>query len=164
MGLPIDEKLSYDANGAYWDKRVSLKGGSAGYAEGTGAWRQFSTNPPWTHRVGETLVSVASKAVGTYYYPIDMDTYRQLGLQLVIGGAGVATVTVEASMQDDGTAPGAITNYRDVTLGVFGSANFIASDFLVDNARKLASARWVRVKVVVSVDVADYTIYTRRTW
>ena len=165
MGQPIDEKLSYDANGYNWDKRVALKGDtSAGYAGGAGAWRQVNSNPPWTHYLGETVADVTSQAIGTYYKYLDMATFRQLGLHLIIGGAGVATVTVEASMQDDNTAPASITDWHDVTSALFGSASFTASDFLVDQARKLASAKWVRVKVVVSADVVDYTIYSRRSW
>jgi len=164
MGQPIDEKLSYDANGVYWDKRVSLKGSSAGYAEGGGSWRFTSTNPPWTHYLGQTVADETGQAIGTYYKYIDMATFSELGLHFVFGGAGTVTLTVEASMQDNGTAPGSITNWHDITLDVFGSASFTASDFIVDNAGKLALAKWVRVKIVVSGAVADYAIYSRQIW
>lgn len=160
----VDERLTYDDNGNYFDKRVSLKGSSDGYSEGVGAWRKVDVNPEWTHYAGETVVDVTGQAIGTYNYYLDMATFRQLGLQLVIGGAGTTTVTVEATMQDDGTAPGSITDYHDVTSALFGAASFTASDFLVDNAKVLASAKWVKIKVVVTADVVNYTIYSRRSW
>jgi hypothetical protein len=163
MGRPVDEKLSYNANGSYWDKRVALQGSSAGYSTGAGTWSTKDANPPWTHYAGETLADLTGVAIGTYNYYLDMATFRQLGLQFVFGGAGTVTLTVEASAQDDGTAPASVA-YKDVTNAVFGSASFPSSDFIVDDARFLASAKWVKVKVVVSGATADYTIYSRRSW
>ena len=122
---------------------------------------------PEDHYVPETLADVTDGTDGTYYYYVDMDSYRKCGFQLVLdGGSGTVTVTIEATLQDDGTAMSSCT-YVDVTSDVFGSASFTASDILVDNAEALSVAKYVRVKVVANTsgaDDADWTIYHKRLY
>jgi len=158
----IDERLTYEQNGNKWDKRVTLAGASSG-----AGLRVMDVSPIWTHKRPQTLAEVTNGADGTYTYYVDMDGYRHLSLSLVLdGGSGSVTVTVEATAQDDGSAPGDCA-YTDVTNAVFGAATFTASNFLSDSARKLAGAKFVKVKVVASTgaaDDADWSIYARQTW
>lgn len=112
-----------------------------------------------------TLADVTNGADGTYYYYIDMEGYRESVYQLELnGGSGTVTVTVEGSVQNDGTAADSC-EYDDVTSATFGSASFTSSTTLVDNASKLAVFKYVRIKVVAATgaaDDADWTIYHRR--
>lgn len=118
--------------------------------------------------ISETLADVTDGAdtAGTYYY-VNMDSYRKGGWQLILdGGSGTVTVTVEATIQDDGTAMASCT-YEDVSSDVFGSASWTADALLLDNAEALAVAKYVRFKVVAATggaDDADWTIYHVRLY
>lgn len=113
----------------------------------------------------ETLADEEDKADGTYYYYVTMDGYKQLGLGLILdGGSGTVTVTVEGTMQDDGTAAASCT-YFDVTNGIYGAADFTASAVLYDSDKKCGNFKYMRVKVVADTtgaDDADWTIYSKK--
>lgn len=118
-------------------------------------WYEFST-----------LAAVTNGTDGTYYYYIPMAAYTRLDLQAVIsGGSGTVTLTVEASIQNDGTAPASLT-YADVTNQAYGSASFTATQMLVDNSQFFGSFSYVRVKVVAAsgANDGDWTIYMKKTW
>lgn len=119
-------------------------------------WYEFST-----------LVAVTNGVDATYYYYIPMASYTRLDMQLILsGGSGTCTVTVEGSIQADGTAPASL-NYLDVTNQAYGSASFTASIMLVDNSDFFAAMNYVRVKVVASTAAAndaDWTIFIKKTW
>lgn len=125
------------------------------------------TDPISTHHVEDTVVDVTNGADGTYNYYLDMDGYSSLGLQLVLsGGSGTVTVTVETSIQDDGTAPASVT-YVDVTSDAYGVASFTVSDMLNDSAGFFGQFKYVKVKVVAATgaaDDADWTIYSKRKY
>lgn len=129
--------------------------------------RMKEADPESTHYISETLADVTDGADATYYYYVDMDSYRKGGWQLVLdGGSGTCTVTVEATLQDDGTAMASCT-YEDMSSDVFGSASWTADAVLLDNAEALAVAKYVRFKVVASTggaDDADWTIYHVRLY
>jgi hypothetical protein len=113
----------------------------------------------------ETLASVTNGEDDTYYYYIDMSGYKQLGLQLILsGGSGTVTVTVEGTIQDDGTAQASCT-YADITNAIYGAANFTASAVLYDSDKESGIFKYIRVKVVASTtgaDDADWTIYSKK--
>jgi len=133
----------------------------------TNSIRYNDVSPESTQYIPETLADVTDGTDGTYYYYVNMDSYRKGGWQLILdGGSGTVTVTVEATLQSDGTAMSSCT-YEDVTSDVFGSASYTADDILLDNAEALAVAKYVRIKVVASTsgsDDADWTIYNLRLY
>jgi hypothetical protein len=117
--------------------------------------------------IAETLAEVTNGTDGTYYYYVDMDTFRKTGWQLVLdGGSGSVTATVEGTIQNDGTAMSSCA-YEDVTSDLFGAASFTADALLVDNAEALAVCKYVRIKIVASTggsNDADWTIYHARLY
>lgn len=114
-----------------------------------------------------TLVTVTNGTDGTYYYYIPMASYMRLDMQLILsGGSGTVTVTTEASIQNDGTAPASLS-YLDVTNMAYGAASFTASAMLVDNTQFFGAFSYVRVKVVAATggsNDGDWTIYMKKTW
>ena len=145
------------------DGRVEM----AGYSSTTGATNVSEVDPLSEHHVETTPADVTNGADGTYYYYLDMDGYKALGLQLVLnGGSGTVTVTVECTLQDDGTAP-ASCNYHDVSNTVYGAANWTASAVLFDSNYILGQCKYVRIKVVADTsgaDDADWTIFAKRLY
>jgi hypothetical protein len=139
----------------------------AGYQAATNLIRVAEVDPLSEHHVEETLASVTNGTDDTYYYYTDMDGFRDLALQLVLdGGSGTVTVTVEATEQDDGTAP-ASCSYQDVTNAWFGAANFTASAILLNTNYSALIAKYVRVKVVANTggaDDGDWTIFGKRVF
>ena len=139
----------------------------AGYSSTTGATNVSEVDPLSEHHVETTPADVTNGADGTYYYYLDMDGYKGLGLQLVLnGGSGTVTVTVDCTMQDDGTAP-ASCNYQDVSNTVYGAANWTASAVLFDSNYILGQCKYVRIKVVADTsgaDDADWTIFAKRLY
>ncbi len=113
--------------------------------------------------VSATLADVTNGADDTYYYYMDVEATPRWALQLILGGgSGTVTVTVEGTLQDDGTAAAACA-YADVTADIFGVASYTASDMLVCDVP--IPFKYVRVKVVANTggaDDADWTIYARR--
>ena len=139
----------------------------AGYDSGLDAVRVINVQSIADQHIGEILVEVVDGADGTYYYYVDMDTFRSSGYQLILsGGSGTCTVTIEATWLSDGTVPASCT-YEDVTNDITGAATITASDAVADNANKVATAKYVRFKVVASTaaaDDADWTIYAGRLY
>lgn len=111
---------------------------------------------------GGQLVKVTNGADGTYYYYISMKLVEELSLQFNLdGGSGTCTVTVEGTIQDDGTLKGDC-DYIDMTNFAFSQPNYTADAIAMDHERILAMCRWVRLKVVASTgaaDDADWTIH-----
>lgn len=106
---------------------------------------------------------------GTTYYYLDMETYRYVAYQIedTPGAAGDQTYTVEASLQDDGTAE-ALCAYDDVTLGWYGVANLTTSGIFMPNQSVMNIAKYVRIKVVRANDAGNndgaWTIHPRQIW
>ena len=138
----------------------------AGYDSGLDAVRVINVQSIADQHIGETLVEEVDGVDGTYYYYVDMDTFRSSGYQLILsGGSGTCTATIEATLQSDGTVPASCT-YADATLVIAGAATITASDIVVDNANKLATAKYVRIKIVATTgdNSADWTIYGNRMY
>jgi len=127
--------------------------------------RVSEVDPVSSHHVEETLADVTNGADGTYYYYFDMDGYQYWATQATLnGGSGTATVTVEATIQDDGTAPASCT-YVDVTNDLFGVASITASDILAADTPQ--AYKYVRIKVVAATgaaDDADWTLYNKKMY
>ena len=137
----------------------------AGYDWSAQNIRTAETDPISTHHVEETLAAVTNGADDTYYYYWDMDGFKYFALQATLsGGSGTCTVTVEATIQDDGTAPASCT-YVDVTNDLFTVASITASDMLI--ADTVNPFKYVRTKVVAATgaaDDADWTLYLKKLY
>jgi len=142
------------------------------YNEVNNATQAIRLNPDSESYAGETLVDETDGADDTYYYYIDMSGYRGLNLQGVIdGGSGTCTVTIEATLQDDGTAADSCT-YKDVTQYGFedildGTANASYTDDFYLSKKEILNAKYIRVKVVADTsgsDDADWAIYVKRNY
>jgi hypothetical protein len=117
-------------------------------------WYEFST-----------LAAVTNGTDGTYYYYIPMASYTRLDMQATLDqGTGTITLTVEASIQADGTAPASLV-YQDVTNLAYGAASFTATAMLIDNTQFFGAFNYVRVKIVAAAsNTADWTIYIKKMW
>ena len=137
----------------------------AGHDSATNSNRVEETDPISSHHVEETLADVTNGADATYYYYFDMDGFKYFTTQLTLnGGSGTCTATVEATIQDDGTAPASCT-YVDITLSEFGAASFTASDMLIGDVAY--GFKYVRIKIVAATgaaDDADWTIYNKKLY
>ncbi len=116
------------------------------------------------------LVSVTNGTDDTYYYYIDMSYFEALSFQGTMDCvAGTVTMTIEGTLQDDGTAQASCT-YADITNAVFAVANVQSAAapvvvFLVDNSKKLGTFKYIRVKIVANTtaNTGDWTIRFVRT-
>jgi hypothetical protein len=158
-GAVIDH---YDING---NKKVVDKA----YDSLTQANKSAEVNPLNRQYVPATLLALTNIAQTTTGYGyIDMSGVRYLGIQGETSGAtptDVLTVTLEATMQDDGTAAASCT-YQDVTTAITGSASFVDTDFmaLIDTPLPV---KYLRVKYVTSTgggNDVDLTVYTKKLY
>jgi hypothetical protein len=107
------------------------------------------------------LVNIASGTTAYLYW--DMDGWRSFALQFLISGTDTCTVTVEGTVQDDGTAPAACT-YIDLTLVLFGVANTTTSTMWV--ADITMPVKYMRVKYVTAggANDADLTVFLKKVY
>ncbi len=100
----------------------------------------------------QTFTNVAN-ATPEYMY-FDMNGYKYFALQgEETGGTDTVAYTVEATLQDDGTAQGSCT-YEDVTNDWFGVVSY-TSDFVV-NKNTPTAVKYVRVKVTTAGAADDW--------
>jgi len=114
-------------------------------------------------------------ASAAYYEYFDYATFKASVFQFIVssnGTTGIVTLTVEATVQNDGTAAASVTEYVDVTNAAFGSASFVSGEgvdddfLLVDNAEYLACFKYVRLKIVITGSSSDvgYTVHHNRIY
>jgi len=139
------------------------------YDTSTQANRGAEINPLNMQFVGETLIDETNIAETTTAYAyIDMAGYRTIGIQAETSGAtptDVLTITLEATMQDDGTAA-ASCDYQDVTTALTGSASFVDTDFisLVDTP---FAVKYLRVKYTTSTgggNDCDLVVFAKKLY
>jgi len=136
---------------------------SKAYDSGTTADKAYEVSPISTHHVEEATTTASLAAGTTFYVYLDMDGYRNFGIQfLKTLGAGTFVATVEATLRDDGTAVGSITEWVDVSSDWFGAANWTADDYLMSQDGVVA--KYVRLKVVTAADTSTYAIYTKKLY
>ena len=117
--------------------------------------RVAEQDPIFNNFTPEVICDITNGTDGTYNFYTTMDTYNETGTQLLItGGSGTATVTVEVTAQDDGTAPASCV-YVDKTTGLFGAASFTASDYLFDTNKVLGQVKYIKYKVVLNTSGAN---------
>lgn len=125
------------------------------YDAGVSAYKNFEVAPMDSHYSTIDMSQTAAVAGGsTYSYYIDMAGYSYLSLQYSsLVGSYTKTLTVQASLQDDGTAPGSIAaaGWYDVTAswfgGVGGATSYTAATLLEKDTP--VTVKWVRVQVAV---------------
>jgi hypothetical protein len=138
----------------------------AGYDWAAGLIRIAEQDPLDQRYLALVLAAITNGTDNTYYYYIDMTGFRKAGFQLELsGGSGTITVTVEGTLQDDGTAAASCT-YQDITSATFGQVSYTATNMLIDNGEKLACFKYVRLKVVAAsgANNADWTIYSKQLY
>lgn len=154
----------FSANGVY---ELGFNGQDKGYLPAFNANQVSAVNPAWSRSAYETVVDVTNETDGTNNYYLDMDGFKRLDMQLIIGaGSGSMTVTVEGTIQDDGTAASSCT-YVDVTNAAYGAASFTASNVLNDAAEYMGGFKYVKIKSVSSTggaNDADLTVYAKRCY
>ena len=158
-------------DGDYSPIGVSSTGGLilAGYDEVENATATTESNPISQHHTEDTLATATAQTdtAGTYYY-FDADDYKNFAVQIenTSGAAGSNVYTVEASLQDDGTAQ-ASCSYFDVTNQWFGVANVTDSNAWLE-MDSVCIAKYVRVKVVRTGDAGNndgaWTLYLKRLY
>ena len=106
-------------------------------------------------------VSESNLAASTYYYYFDMAGYNHCSFQFVL--TGTLVLTIEGTMQDDGTAQAACS-YDDIS-SMYGAANWTADASLVDSAGVARGYKYLRVKVDATGGggTADWDINTTRS-
>lgn len=126
-------------------------------------------NPDSESYVGETLAALSNIAANTTgYLYLDMAGYKYFTMQCDTSGTtptDTLTLTVEATLQDDGTAAASCA-YVDVTNDWFGVASVVDADvnFAKDTP---TAAKYVRLKYVTSNtggSDADLTVYAKRLY
>jgi hypothetical protein len=131
---------------------IQRRAEGANYTSATQSNRTEEIDPIDQKYVAETLLALTNIAETTTAYGyIDMAGVKYLGIQGETDGTtptDVLTVTLEATCQDDGTAPASCT-YQDVTSALTGVASFVDTDFfvLVDTPLPV---KYLRVKYVTS--------------
>jgi hypothetical protein len=136
-----------------------------GYDSGTDSLKGFEVSPLSSHHVEETLADVTNETNATTSYYMDMDGYKTFAVQIEINGGATdtTTVTVEASIQDDGTAAASAT-YQDVTNEWFEAANFTEDTILERNVP--VDVKFVKIKTVTAGgnNDADYALYSKKSY
>jgi hypothetical protein len=137
-----------------------------GYDSGTDSQKVYEVAPLNTAYVAEktVLTNIAQSTTAYIYY--DMAGSRLITLQGVQNGAGstdTITCTIEATLQDDGTAAASCA-YVDITSTFFGVASWVDTDFLavID---QLTAFKYIRVKYVTNAgggNDADLTVFSKK--
>ena len=154
----------FSANGVY---ELGYNGQDKAYNEGSDAEQNLRLNPDSQTFIGETLADVTNETDATNYYYMDMAGYRNFTLQAETSDAtptSTLTITIEASMQDDGTAAASCA-YQDVTNALFSVASWVDTDFMAIGDVQMAF-KYIRVKTVTAGggNDADYTLYAKRMY
>lgn len=154
------QSFTTDDTGALWVR-------NRGYDTGSDSVKSTETSPIWNKHVEETLATVTNETSGTNYYYTDWDSFKHGGWQIATSDTtptDTLTITVEATLQDDGTAA-ASCDYDDITLAEWGVASWVDQDVLItlDEPRPY---KYVRIKTVTAggSNDHDYTIYHKRLY
>jgi hypothetical protein len=87
---------------------------------------------------------------------------KYIGVQFEkTGGVDSATLTLEATIQDDGTAAAAITTWQDVTSTFTGAASYTSDAMLLMDTP--IAIKYLKVQVITAGgnNDADYAIYSK---
>jgi len=140
--------------------------GQPAYDSGTDSFKQFEVSPISDHHVEETgtLATVLNATPQYLYY--DMDGYKNATFQIAAvdaGGGDTHVITLEGTVQDDGTAAASCT-YQDVTSALTGVANVAAvSMWIIDTP---VAFKYLRIKDTTAGGNNDggITVYAKRMY
>lgn len=151
-------------------KKTSTVKQDRAYNSADDTFSQYVVNPEWSRQTGTTLLDLTNISTNTTDYGyFDMEGYRYFVLQAETSGTAptdVLTCTIEALVQDDGTAPTSATSWEDVTELLTGQTSFVDEDFLIVCSVPMPF-RYFRLKYVTSNDAGDdcdLTVYLRQSW
>ena len=142
-----------------------LKTASKAYDSVSDSEKVTVQNPEHSQHEEETLADVTNETDATNTHFLDMDGYKHFAVQINTGGTAptsTVTVTVEATVQDDGTAA-ASCFYTDVTSTWFGVASVVDTDIFWEKDTA-TSVKYVKIKTVTAGggNDQDYVIYAKR--
>lgn len=140
-----------------------------GYDSSTDASKTFEVAAIWAQHVEETIADVTNETNATVERFTDMDGYNHLAIQFEkTGGADSVTLTVEGSMQDDGTGSASVV-YQDITQYGFdiSTAASTAASYTADAIITLktdTNYKFIKIKTVSAggANDADYALYIKR--
>jgi len=139
------------------------------YDSSNDAKRNETINPLWSHDGWEKLADVTNETNATNNRPIDMEGYDGLIIQFeVLGGTDTVTLTINGSVQNDGTAFASI-NKQDITQYGFGivTAATTAASYTADAMLYLLDGtayKYIDVQTVSAggANDGDYAIYYKK--
>jgi len=122
-------------------------------------------DPLSAHYSSKTLDTAALAAATTFYEYVDMDGWRYLCMQLLPTiNTDSITMTLEATVQDDGTAPGSC-DYEDITLAFTGALSYTDTDelWVIDTP---VAFKYVRLVYVTAAGAGDslMTAHIKKMW
>lgn len=122
------------------------------------AVRVYEISPLDTRAQPQQIV-LTNIAVGIQYVYCEVSKLKWFGADLDFSAALGVGVTIEESRQDDGTAPGAISNWFDISNAKFGAASWNA-DAQLENTTPL-TVKYLRFKVdnTGGAGTEDLTLY-----
>lgn len=116
------------------------------------------------YQFSQTLISFTNAGAGTYVGYLDMAGAKYAGIQFEkFGGTDTTTLTLEATIQDDGTLAPGITTWQDVTAALTGSASFTADAMMFIDT--VIACKYIKIQVVVAggANDADFDVYAKIT-
>lgn len=137
------------------------------YSQPEDARKDYRVNPEWAQQSSATLADASGQGDGATYYYFDMSSYRYCAIQIESddGVAGTNTFSLEATVQDDGTAQASCT-YQDVSIAYTGSATHTGNSMWIID--KPTPFKYVRILVSRTGDAGNtdgaWTIYLKKSW
>jgi hypothetical protein len=151
------------------DFRVEFVGPDKAYSAASDANQVYDINPDTEKYSGETLGSETDVATGsTYNYYVDMAGYKHCAFQYEKGGtASTLRFSVDATLQDDGTAASSCT-YQDVDANGHTNISGTTTDSYTSDAyiimKPEMNAKYYKATVEQSgtYTTMDFDLYCRR--
>ena len=152
---------------------VAVRTQSSGFSATSNSTSVTETDPNWNQHLEETLADITNETSGTTTERyIDMDGWRKDTVQFEVDSAtDVVTLTLEATLQDDGTAPASITDWQAITqygCTIQTAASTAGSyvDDVITSIAENSNFKWLMLKTVISggTNDADYRLYNKKVY
>jgi hypothetical protein len=114
--------------------------------------------------ITKTIADEASKAVGTYYYDLQLGAGSHPSIEL--WGNQYTTFTIEVSNSASDVTATYNANFKDKTSAILGAASFVGTgtgaaaliDIPYDSSNDLMCFKKARIKIVVATAPAPFKI------